>query len=492
MSLSLIATHAAPGSIDTSLLAVVLGADPVLTPALEAIDKALGGGLARTISRRDFRGGRDESLLLVGQDTGIRRVLLVGRGTGQPTRGSARRAAAIAARAAKKLGVADMHVFLEDARPDAVEGLVSGAAAGAWEYAELKMPVPVTELRDALASVSIIIPETDAMLRAFAFGVALSEGQALAKRLGMMPGNLCTPDYLAQTGREIAERHDLKVLVMGREEMLHEGMGSFMAVAQGTPQEPRLVAIEYRGAGAFDDPVVLMGKGVCFDTGGISIKPAPEMEWMKFDMSGAGGVLGAMETIARLKLRINVVGIIGAVTNMPSGTAVNPGDVVRAMNGKTIEIINTDAEGRLVLADLLVFAKRFRPAVVIDAATLTGAIVIGLGHNAMGIFGPDAAVVEEVRQAGERAAEPGWPMPVWDDYKEQIRSDVADVKNTGGRAAGSITAALFLKEFVDGYPWVHLDIAGTAYSQNDLGWIPKGPTGVPVGTFVEFVRGRAG
>lgn len=492
MSLSLLASHAAPASADTALLVVVLGADPVLTPALVAIDATLGGTIARTLSRRDFRGGKDETLLLVGPEAGIRRVLLVGRGAGAPSRLTARRAAAVATRQARKLGVADMQVLLEDASPTVVEGLVTGIAAGAWEYAELKMAIPANEQRAALTVATVYIADSDDARKAFAFGVALVEGQALAKRLGMMPGNLCTPDYLAQTGREIGERHDLKVLVMGREEMLHEGMGSFMAVAQGTPQEPRLVAIEYKGGGSFDDPIVLMGKGVCFDTGGISIKPAPEMEWMKFDMCGAAGVLGAMETIARLKLKINVVGIIGAVTNMPSGTAVNPGDVVRAMNGKTIEIINTDAEGRLVLADLLVFAKRFRPAVVLDAATLTGAIVIGLGHNAVGLFGPDAALVEEVRQAGERAAEPGWPMPVWDDYKEQIRSDVADVKNTGGRAAGSITAALFLKEFVDGFPWVHLDIAGTAYSQSDLGWIPKGPTGVPVATFVEFVRGRAG
>jgi leucyl aminopeptidase len=185
------------------------------------------------------------------------------------------------------------------------------------------------------------------------------------------------------------------------------------------------------------------------------------------------------------------VGLIGSTTNMPSGTAVKPGDVVRASNGKTIEIINTDAEGRLVLADVLAYAKRFDPAVAIDAATLTGAIVIGLGHNAVGVFGNEKAVVEEVLAAGEAAGEPGWSMPMWEDYKEQIKSDVADLKNTGGRAAGSITAALFLQEFVDGFPWVHLDVAGTAYSQADLGWIPKGPTGTPVGTFVEFVRARA-
>jgi leucyl aminopeptidase len=229
---------------------------------------------------------------------------------------------------------------------------------------------------------------------------------------------------------------------------------------------------------------------MCFDTGGISIKPAERMEWMKFDMCGAAGVLGAMEAIGRLKLRANVVGIFGATTNMPSGTAYKPGDVVTASSGKTIEVINTDAEGRMVLADLLTYAKRFKPAVAIDAATLTGACVIALGNTATGIFAADARLSSEVQRAAERAAEPGWPLPLWDDYREQIKSDVADIKNTGGRAGGAITAAIFLKEFVDGYPWAHLDIAGTAYSETDLGIVPRGPTGVPVGTFVEFVRVR--
>ncbi len=216
------------------------------------------------------------------------------------------------------------------------------------------------------------------------------------------------------------------------------------------------------------------------------------MEDMKFDMSGAAGVLGAMEGIALMKLPVNVVGIIGATTNMPSGTAVKPGDVVRSALGTTIEVINTDAEGRLVLADLLTFARRYEPAAVIDAATLTGACVVALGHTATGVFGSDEPLVNEVLDAGRRAGEPGWPLPLWDDYKELIKSDVADIKNTGGRAAGSITAALFLQVFASEYPWVHLDIAGTAYSDADMVAIPKGPTGVPVATFIEFVRGRAG
>jgi leucyl aminopeptidase len=215
------------------------------------------------------------------------------------------------------------------------------------------------------------------------------------------------------------------------------------------------------------------------------------MEFMKFDMCGAAGVLGAMEAIASLKLKLNVVGLVGATTNMPSGVAVKPGDVVKASSGKSIEVINTDAEGRLVLADVLTYAKRFEPAAMVDAATLTGAVVIALGHTATGVFGTDHDLVNELLAAGERSAERGWAMPLWEEYQEQIKSDVADLKNTGGRPAGAITAAKFLEAFAEGVPWVHLDIAGTAYSESDLTVIPKGPTGVPVGMFVEFARARA-
>jgi len=491
MALTLLLSHASPSVIESPLLVVLLPQPPVLDAELTLVDGALGGAILRSIARRDFRGGRDETLLVVGTDSGVQRVLLVGRGSSALTRASARRATAVAARQALRLGTGAMHVYAPDATDDAIEGMALGAAAGSWEYLDLRTPVPEAERRATLSNTTVLAPDRDAARSAFAAGTAVAAGQAIAKRLGQMPGNVCTPETFVEVGREIADRHGMKLTVLGRAEMEREGMGSFLCVAQATPEEPRLVALEYSGGDADAPPLVLIGKGLCFDTGGVSIKPAPEMEWMKFDMSGAGGVMGAMEAIGQLKLRLNVVGIIGSTTNMVSGTAVKPGDVVRASNGKTIEIINTDAEGRLVLADLLVFAKRFNPALAVDAATLTGAIVIGLGHNAMGVFGTERPAVDEVLAAGERAGEPGWPMPMWDEYKEQIKSDVADLRNTGGRAAGSITAALFLKEFVDGFPWVHLDVAGTAYSQADLGWIPKGPTGTPVGTFVEIARARA-
>ncbi len=499
MSLSFHLHTSAPASLDSALLAVILPQDEALneaslTAALSPLDTVVQGALSRSLARRDFRGTRDETLLLVGGDSGIQRILLVGRGSAPLSRTSARRAAAIAARQATKLGTGALAVWIPDAgtsNSDGIEGLVVGAAAGSWSYPDLQSPPPEKDQRARVSAITVLAAPGEASQQAFDTGVAIAEGQAIAKRLGQMPGNVCTPETFAEVGREIADRHGMQLTVWGREQLAAANMGSFLSVAQGTSQDPKLVALEHRGGPAGQQPVVLIGKGLCFDTGGISIKPAPEMEWMKFDMSGAGGVMGAMEAIGRLKLPVNVVGIIGSTTNMPSGEAVKPGDVVRASNGKTIEIINTDAEGRLVLADLLVFAKRFNPAIAIDAATLTGAIVIGLGHNAVGVFGNDQTVTDEVLAAGQAAGEPGWAMPLWDEYKEQIKSDVADLRNTGGRAAGSITAALFLQEFVDGYPWVHLDVAGTAYSQTDLGWIPKGPTGTPVGTFVEIVRARA-
>ena len=326
---------------------------------------------------------------------------------------------------------------------------------------------------------------------AFNNGVAIAAGQGIARTLGAMPGNVCTPDHIARTARDVGKRHKLKVTVLGRREMKRLKMGSFLAVAQGTPQDPKLITIEYKGGRRGDAPVALVGKGLCFDSGGISIKPADRMEWMKFDMCGAAGVIGAMEAIARMKLKVNVVGLIGSTTNMPSGTAMNPGDVVRAANGKTIEIINTDAEGRLVLADVLTYAERFKPQAVVDAATLTGAVVIALGNIHMGVLGNDQGIIDEVLAANARGGEPGWQLPMTADYKDQLKSDVADLRNVGVRGAGTITAAHFLSEFASNYKWAHLDVAGTAYSESDLVMIPRGPTGVPVRTFVEFVRGRA-
>lgn len=478
------------GAVRSPLLAIALPKGGELPTGLEPFDRAAGGAISLALEIGDFRGARDETLFLGGYQGGPRRILLVGMGEIAHEGPSVRRAAALAARVASRVGVGALALAMPSVGPERAEDAAAGLSAGAWSYDDLKTPPPEADRRAPVTEAVILAADPDAAAPAAARGQAVGAGQGLARRLQMMPGNVCTPQYLAATAREMGERHGMKVNVLGRAELEGEGMGSFLSVAQGTPEEPQLIAVEYgHGEGP---PIVLVGKGLCFDTGGISIKPALNMEYMKFDMSGAAGVLGALEAIARLRLPVNVVGIVGATTNMPSGTAVKPGDVVRSASGKTIEVINTDAEGRLVLADLLTFAARYEPAAVIDAATLTGACVIALGHTATGVFGSDDALVDEVLAAGRRVGEPGWRLPLWGEYRELIRSDVADVKNTGGRAAGSVTAALFLKEFVGDYPWVHLDIAGTAYSETDLVAIPRGPTGNPVATFVEFVRGRAG
>lgn len=472
-------------------LAIALDDTRELTKQARDFDGELSGAITRALESRDFRGSRDETLVLSGGTKGPRLVLLVGLGAVSDRTGAIRRAAAIAARHANKLGVGHMTWYAGELNEREVEASVAGLAAGAWDYTEVKTQPPESQRRAPLASATIVAGDSDVSRRGLANGLAFAEGHALARRLAMMPGNLCTPEYLAETAGAIAARHGMEVTVLGRSELEEEGMGAFLAVAQGTPQDPKLVLLKYNGAGNGAAPIALVGKGLCFDSGGISIKPPQNMELMKFDMCGAAGVLGALETIGAMKLEVNVIGLIGATTNMPSGTAFKPGDVVRSHLGKYIEVVNTDAEGRMVLADLLSYVRRFNPAVTIDAATLTGAVVIALGHTASGVFSADDGLIAEVLDAGKRAGEPGWALPMWDEYKELIKSDVADIKNSGGRAAGSTSAALFLKEFTEGLAWIHLDIAGTAYTETDLVALPKGPTGVPVGTFVEFVRGRA-
>jgi leucyl aminopeptidase len=488
--LSVSINSASPTEVGTSLLVVALPENPTIA-GIAGLDSAAQGSLSKSIEMKDFRGARDEMLHLTGFAKGPRRLMLLGMGSMSDRRASLRRAATLAARNAHRLGVGEMVWYSGQITPEETEAITIGLIAGSWEYPDLKTPPPESERRKPLEKASILTNNTDDFRNALTNGQAIGTGHSLARRLAMMPGNLCTPEYLAKTAQEIAGRYGMGITVLGRREMEAEKMGSFLAVAQGTPQEPKLIALEYKGGKPSAKPVVLVGKGLCFDSGGISIKPAQGMEFMKFDMCGGAGVLGTMEAIGQMKPEVNVVGIIGATTNMPSGTAMNPGDVVIAQNGKSIEIINTDAEGRLVLADCLSYAKRFNPDVVIDAATLTGACVIALGHTASGVFSSEDSLIAEILAAGKRAGEPGWPLPMWDDYKDLIKSDVADVKNSGGRPAGAVTAAMFLKEFAEGYSWAHLDIAGTAYSEGDLVTIPKGPTGVPTGTFIEFIRGRA-
>jgi leucyl aminopeptidase len=483
----------APASHATPLLAVAVSQGG-MPPSLAALDQAAGGALARFYDSGDFSGKRDETTLLY-PGGHAPRIVLVGVGKGEEVGVSAiRRAAAVAAKRARVAGVASaaFHVTPE-ARgsvsiQDAAQAAAEGLAFGAWQYTELKRPAD--DPKPVLGQVAILAPDDTAAAEAgHRVGAAIGAGQVLARGVQVLPGNDCTPTVIGELAKAIAGRHGIDVTVLDRAGIAKEGLTALMAVAQGSVEEPRFIALEYKGAAGA--PVVLVGKGVTFDTGGISIKPAQSMEEMKYDMSGAAAVLGTFEMLGRLKPKVHVVGLIPSTENMLSGTAYKPGDVVRSHFGKTIEVVNTDAEGRLILADALSYARRYKPACVVDAATLTGAMVIALGHFATGVMGTDDALVEELRRAGERADERVWPLPLWDEYRDLIKSDIADMKNSGGRPAGSISAGWFLREFVDGFPWAHLDIAGTAYSDRDDPTRVKGPTGVGVRLFSEFVLARA-
>src|SRR5438128_7109657 len=478
--------------IETPLLAIALAQGSTLPKSLGELDRAAGGGgvLARAAASGDFKGKRDESLLVYPGGGKAQRILLVGLGKGaEVTRSAIRRAAAVAAKRTRGLGGAGATQFAfavasearnQVAPRDLGQAIVEGAAQGAWVFTELKAapedPKPEVE------AVAVVCdpPEATEAAAGQKVGDAVGAGHQLARYLQMQPGNVCTPSYLAQRAKQLAEAYGFGLTVLDRAALQREAMGALLAVAQGTAEEPRFIVLEYRGGGEAP-PVALVGKGVTFDAGGISIKPAQNMEDMKFDMSGAAAVLGTFEALGRLKPKLNVTGLIPSTENLPSGTAVKPGDVVKSHLGKTIEIINTDAEGRLILCDALSYVRRFKPAAVLDAATLTGAVVVALGHAAIGIMGTDEALLGEVREAGERC----WPLPLWDEYRDLLKSDVADVKNSAGRGAATIAGGWFLREFADGYPWVHLDIAGTAYTESEAPYQSKGPTAVGVRLFSE-------
>jgi leucyl aminopeptidase len=369
--------------------------------------------------------------------------------------------------------------------------IAEAAVLAAWNYRDLKTASD-SESGHVDAITLFADDASSGTVRASAeAGEIFGRAANLARGLAIRPGNVATPEYLASAARSLADRFDMKLTVLDRDAMKAEGMHALLAVAAGSEEEPRFIALEYHGGPVGRAPLVLIGKGVTFDSGGISIKPADRMEEMKFDMSGAAGVLGAMQGIAELGIHHNVVALVPSTENLPSGRAVKPGDVIGSHLGKTIEVINTDAEGRLILADALSYARRFDPAAILDAATLTGAVVIGLGHHAIGLMGNDADLIDEVRSAGAAAGERCWPLPLWPEYRKQLDSVVADIRNTGGRPAGSITAGWFLREFAGDGPWAHLDVAGTAYRDEPAPYLRKGPTGVPTRLFIEWVRRRS-
>lgn len=484
---------AGPEAHATPFLALVVPQGPC-PASLAALDTSCDGAISRCYAAGDFSGKKDEAVVLY--PAGARpRILLLGAGApGEGSRTALRRAAAVGAKRARMTGVESAAIYCTPeavgplAPRDVGQLLAEGVAQGAWHFLEMKQPPE--EKKPVLVRMEILAPtDTSEVVAGHRVGAAIAGGHLLCRGLQMLPGNHCPPSRIAAEAIEIAKRHGHDILVLDQAGIKKEGMGALLSIAQGSAEEPRFIALEYQGApGA---PVVLIGKGVSFDTGGISIKPAQGMEDMKYDMSGAAAVLGTFEMLGRLRPKVHVVGLIPSAENMPSGTAIKPGDVVTSHLGKTIEIVNTDAEGRLLLADALSYARRYQPACVIDIATLTGAITIGLGHTAAGLMGTDAALVRDLLAAGQRANERAWELPMWEEYRELNKSDIADVKNSGGRPAGSISAGWFLREFVVGFPWAHLDIAGTAYTERDDPALVKGPTGMGVRLFSEFLLARA-
>ncbi|HET6229151.1 MAG TPA: leucyl aminopeptidase [Longimicrobiaceae bacterium] len=466
--------------------------------AAAALDAALGGIVAALLARGDFRGKDGETALLYpsSKNGGPERVLVVGMGKADKVDAERiRRVAGAGAKQAATSRAASFTLLLPASSVDgkrAAQAAAEGAVLGSYTFTELKSKDDDAPETKAEAVTLLVDGDTAAAEAGARVGEVLARAEWLARDLGNRPGNVATPTYLAETAQRIAREGGLKCTILGPKEMEKEGMKAILAVAAGSAEEPRFIVLEHRGGGKEDKPVVLVGKGLTFDAGGISIKPAAGMEEMKFDMCGGAAVLGAMQAIAELHVPLNVVGIVPSSENLLGSKAMKPGDVIGTHLGKTVEVVNTDAEGRLILADALSYAHRYAPAAIVDAATLTGAVVIGLGHQATGAMANDEALLAEVRAAGDLAGQSCWPLPMYDEYREQIKSDYADIKNSGGRPAGTITAAWFLREFVGDFPWVHLDVAGTAWGDGKLPYQAKGSTGVPTRTFVEWVLARAG
>ena len=411
------------------------------------------------------------------------RLILVGAGDGSAKRVHSAIAAAVGSlkgTAPKRLVI----VLPQGAGDDLVRAAVVASAEASYVYTATKSK---PEGR-TLERVTVGVGDAARSQTAFAAARAAAAGIEFARELANLPPNHATPTRLGEEAKQMAKAYGFACEVLGPKEIAKLGMGSFLAVAQGSEEPARFIVMNYKGGAAGDAPVVLVGKGITFDSGGISIKPSPEMDEMKFDMGGAASVLGTFRAIGELKPRINVVGLIPACENLPDGRAVKPGDIVKTMNGQTVEILNTDAEGRLILCDALCYAERFKPAAVVDIATLTGACVIALGNVRSGLFASDDGLARELQAAGDAALDLCWRMPLDDEYAEGLKTNFADVANVAGRAGGSITAAKFLQRFTGKFPWAHLDIAGTAWK----GGAGKGGTGRPVGLLFEFLLGREG
>lgn len=467
-----------------------------LSPAAESLDEISDGYLSTLLRRGDIEGRLGQTLLLHSiPGTLADRVLLVGCGKEREV--GDKEFKKIIASAASKLnetGSLEGVSYLTDISVKTrnlhwkVRHTVEIARESLYNFDELKSKKEDT--RRPLRKLTLMVPRRSDLTdgeTAVREGSAIAEGVALAKDLGNLPGNICTPTYLAKQAQAMAKLYrNMKVSVMEQAEMEKLGMGALLSVARGSREAPKMIIAEYNGGKAKEKPVVLVGKGITFDSGGISIKPGAAMDEMKYDMCGAASVIGSLTACAELALPINVVGIIPTCENMPDGAANKPGDIVTSMSGQTIEVLNTDAEGRLILCDALTYSERFNPDAVVDIATLTGACVVALGRHASGVLGNHHPLVHDLLNAGKTSGDRAWELPLWDEYDEQLKSNFADIPNIAGRDAGTITAACFLSRFTQKYHWAHMDIAGTAWVTGDK----KGATGRPVPLLTQFLIDR--
>jgi leucyl aminopeptidase len=468
-----------------------------LTGAALQLDQKSGGLISELLKNRDFEAKLSQISVVYTRDLlPAKRIALLGLGKStEADLEKIRGAFAKAMQHLRSLNIKEAATsidwkFINDGKEKNVQAVVEGALLGLYQYTPFKT-VGREDLKE-MEQLNIICEEKDySLIKKEVKKTQIIAGAVYFVRdLVSAPSNEMTPSIMAKKAREIGKKKNVICKVMDKAKMKELGMNSLLGVASGSNQEPKFIILEYSGGRKSEAPIVLIGKGLTFDSGGISIKPADKMDEMKTDMSGGAAVMGAIMAASDLQLPLNIVGLIPATENMPGGSAYKPGDILKSYSGRTIEVINTDAEGRLILADALSYASNYKPTAIIDVATLTGACIVALGDDVIGMLGTDDELKGEINQAAKTTGELVWELPLWESYSELIKSDIADYKNTGGRAAGTITAAAFLSKFVGDFPWVHLDIAGPAWTAKDRTYIPKGASGVPVRLLVEFLRNR--
>ena len=467
----------------------------------QALDDALGGQLRELRETGEFSGKNQQAVLIHARGVlPAKRILLLGLGKKvEVTLDRVRQAMGTAFKKVRQIGAESFSAPLlatdtvKAPASDIAQAMVEGAVLGGYQFTHYQAAneEPSKEIR-AMTLLASRANQVSGMKTGARRGEASANATWFARDLCNHPANVMTPSRVAQEAQTIAKEFSVNLTVLERKDQEKLGMGGMLGVARGSQEPPKFIVLEYSGGKKKDRPVVLVGKTITFDSGGISLKPSENMEQMKADMTGGAEVLGAIRAAAQLRLRINVVGILPATENMPGGRATKPGDILRMLNGKTVEVQNTDAEGRLVLADGLAYAARFNPQCIVDIATLTGACIVALGQFAIGMLGNDDALKAGMKKAGEQAGERVWEMPLWEEYFEQLKSDVADMRNIGGRGGGMITAGMFLSKFVGDCPWVHLDIASTDWSSSERPYISKGPTAIGTRLLVQWLINCSG